>query len=112
MADTPLAIETLVQRFGGHVCSTFIFLLKMKKKKLSFLFIVENTLGSTGKKASKKAISYLYYAHTTYDAPSIIICSLAEMNAPTPSVELQAYKNMGVSYSCNFIAFIIINTFF
>jgi hypothetical protein len=30
------------------------------------------------------------------------------MNAPTPSVDLQAYKNMGVSYSCNFIVFIII----
>jgi hypothetical protein len=34
------------------------------------------------------------------------------MNAPTPSAELQAYKNMGVSYSYNFIVFIIINIFF
>lgn len=28
MADTPLAIETLIQRFGGHVCSKITLFLK------------------------------------------------------------------------------------
>ncbi|CAF0806477.1 unnamed protein product [Rotaria sp. Silwood1] len=74
MADTTLAIDTLVQRFGGHVC--------------------KNELGSNSKKGSKKA-AYAYYGFSNYDAPNVIICSVAEMEAATPSVELQTYKNMG-----------------
>ncbi|CAF3886042.1 unnamed protein product, partial [Adineta steineri] len=30
-----------------------------------------------------------------FDAPTMIICSVAEFDAATPSTELQAYKNMG-----------------
>ncbi|CAF4475759.1 unnamed protein product, partial [Rotaria sp. Silwood2] len=74
MADTTLAIETLVQRFSGHVC--------------------KNELGSNSKKGSKQA-AYAYYGFSNYDAPNVIICSVAEMEATTPSMELQAYKNMG-----------------
>jgi hypothetical protein len=83
----------------------FIFL----SIKHFFLFIVENTVASSGKKGSKKAPAYAYYAHTGYDAPGVIICSAAEMDSATPSVELQAFKNMGVSCNCNFIIFIITN---
>lgn len=32
-----------------------------------------------------------------YDTPTMIICSLAEMEAETPSIELQGLKNIGVS---------------
>jgi hypothetical protein len=39
MADTPLAIETLVQRFGGHVCSTFIFFSKSEEKNFLFYLL-------------------------------------------------------------------------
>jgi len=38
-----------------------------------------------------------YPATTPFDAPTTIICSLAEAEAATPSAELQAYKNMGVN---------------
>jgi hypothetical protein len=40
-----------------------------------------------------------FLATTPFDTPNIIICSLAEMEATTPSAELQAYKNMNVSSS-------------
>ena len=36
-------------------------------------------------------------ATTPFDAPNMIICSLAEIEAATPSAELQAYKNMNVN---------------
>ena len=39
----------------------------------------------------------MYYQHTTYDAPTVVICSVAEMQATPSSAELQAYKYMGVS---------------
>ncbi|CAF2086879.1 unnamed protein product [Rotaria magnacalcarata] len=74
MVDTPLAIETLVKRFGGQVC--------------------KNEMGSSGKKSSKKTF-HGYYGFSSYDAPTMIICSVAEIGATTPSAELQAYKNMG-----------------
>jgi hypothetical protein len=38
-----------------------------------------------------------------YDTPTVIICSLAEMEAETPSTELQSLKNMGVSVNRNFL---------
>lgn len=106
MADTPIAIETLVQRFGSSVCSTLI-LFYQEKNNLSFLSVLENELGTDSKKGSKKAIAYAYYITGTYDPPNIIICSVAEMEATTPSMELQAYKNMGVSnYYCYFMMFL------
>ncbi|CAF0731653.1 unnamed protein product [Adineta steineri] len=74
MTDTPIAIETLIHRFGGSVC--------------------KNELASHGKKTSKKALAYAYFDGSKYDPPNIVICSLDEMEAVTPSMELQAYKNM------------------
>ena len=38
-----------------------------------------------------------YPATKPFDAPAVIICSLAEYEAATPSAELQAYKNMNVN---------------
>ncbi len=38
-----------------------------------------------------------YPSTTPLDTPTTIICSLAEVEAATPSAELQAYKNMGVN---------------
>ena len=96
MVDTALAIEALVQRFGGHVCSKII--LFTFKKYIPFVFILENDFDSYGKKGKKKAATYAFSGHGGYDAPTLIICSLAEIDSPTPSTELQTYKNMGVSY--------------
>jgi len=39
-----------------------------------------------------------YPATIPFDAPNAIICSIAEFEAATPSAELQAYKNMNVSW--------------
>jgi hypothetical protein len=39
-----------------------------------------------------------YPATVPFDAPNAIICSIAEFEAATPSAELQAYKNMNVSW--------------
>ena len=96
MADTPLAMENLVKRFGGHVCSMLIT-IRGETPEFYSQFILENELASTTKKKSKAAVYQMYYSHTAYDAPTVIICSVAEMKAATPSAELQAYRNMGVS---------------
>jgi hypothetical protein len=77
------------------------------KKNLSFLFIIETEFGTTGKKPSKKTCPYACYGFSTYDPPNVIICSVAEIEATTPSAELQAYRNLGVSYNNYFIIFII-----
>ncbi|UJR36762.1 hypothetical protein I4U23_029477 [Adineta vaga] len=71
MADTPIAMGALVHRFGGEVCR------------------------STNKKPTKKYTAYAYYDNSNYNAPNMIICSVAEMEAQTSSTELQAYKNIG-----------------
>ncbi|CAF0808309.1 unnamed protein product [Adineta ricciae] len=75
MADTPIAMDTLIQRFGGHVC--------------------KNELSHGAKKTPKKYATYGFNGIGTYDPPNLIVCSVAEIEAPTPSVELQGYKNMG-----------------
>lgn len=67
------------------------------------LLLVENELCSSSKKATKKS-PYAMYGFSTYEAPSMIICSVAEMNATTPSTELQSYKNLGVSGKKNKIS--------
>ncbi|CAF3976179.1 unnamed protein product [Rotaria sp. Silwood2] len=74
MVDTPLAIEALVKRFGGHVC----------KNAVPF----GGTVMTTG------LFFNGYPATVPFDAPNIIICSITEYEAATPSTELQAYKNM------------------
>jgi len=80
-----------------------------RKKYLSCLSVLENELGTDSKKGSKKTMAYAYYITGTYDPPNIIICSVAEMEATTPSMELQAYKNMGVSnYYCYFMMFLFL----
>ncbi|UJR09457.1 hypothetical protein I4U23_013696 [Adineta vaga] len=75
MIDTPLAMEALIKRFGGHVC----------KNTVPFGTIpMYTSLFVNG-----------YPATVPFDAPTIIICSLAEYEATTSSTELQGYKNMG-----------------
>jgi NADH:ubiquinone oxidoreductase subunit 2 (subunit N) len=59
------------------------------------LFIKETDSATTGKKKSKKALKYMYFGTV---APTVIICSVAEMEATTPSTELQACRNIGVSF--------------
>lgn len=100
MADTPLAMENLVKRFGGHVCSKLIA-VGGKTRDVLPQFILENELGPVPKKKSKAAMYQMYYSHTAYDAPTVIICSVAEMTAMSPTAELQAYRNMGVSVHDN-----------
>ncbi|CAF4000363.1 unnamed protein product [Rotaria sp. Silwood1] len=39
-----------------------------------------------------------YSAIVAFEAPNIIICSIAEYEATIPSTELQAYKNMNANY--------------
>jgi hypothetical protein len=104
MADTPLATEALIQRFGGSVSSRFQFY----QKKRSFVFIIESEFVNNGKKGSKKTSPYAAYGFSTYDPPNILICSVAEMEATTSSTELQAYKNLGVSSNNYIIEFLII----
>ena len=88
MADTPIAMEKLVERFGGYVCSKFSSYQKIENLSL---FIVDNEYGTgtttTGKKTSKKAAAYTTayacYGFNAYDAPNVIICSRAEAEAST-----------------------------
>ncbi|CAF1352093.1 unnamed protein product [Rotaria sp. Silwood1] len=74
MVDTPLAIEALVKRFGGYVC--------------------KNTVPFGGTLMTTGLFFNGYPATVPFDAPNIIICSIAEYEAATSSTELQAYKNM------------------
>jgi hypothetical protein len=93
MADTPLAIEALVKRFGGQVCSKFQYLLLYRKEYI----IIENTIPFGGTPVTTGLFVNGYLATVPFDAPNIVICSVAEFEAPTPSAELQAYKNMNVN---------------
>ena len=43
-----------------------------------------------------------------YNAPNVIICSFAEMEAATPSNELQTLKNMNVSSSLSFDFYLLV----
>ncbi|CAF1105678.1 unnamed protein product, partial [Rotaria sp. Silwood1] len=74
MADTPLAMEILLKRFGGRVC--------------------KNTVPFDGTVMTTDLNANGYSATVPFDAPNIIICSIAEYEAATPSAELQAYRNM------------------
>ncbi len=62
------------------------------------MFHIENTI-ATGATAMTFGGLYVngYPSTTPLDTPTTIICSLAEVEAATPSAELQAYKNMGVN---------------
>ncbi len=73
-----------------------VSLMIVYQSKSSILFLIETTIPSTG----------LYingFPATTYDTPNVIICSYAEIEAVTPSTELQAYKNLNVSSSFSLI---------
>lgn len=70
MADTPLAMEKLVQRFGGQVSHN-------------------DQTTTTGKKAKKT------FGFGHFDVPNYVICSMDEFDAATPSTELQTYQNYG-----------------
>ncbi|CAF1404341.1 unnamed protein product [Adineta steineri] len=75
MVDTPLAMEALVKRFGGQVC--------------------KNTVPFGGAPMTMGLFVNGFPATIPFDAPTMIICSVAEFDAATSSTELQAYKNMG-----------------
>ncbi|CAF2070307.1 unnamed protein product [Rotaria magnacalcarata] len=85
MTDTPLAIEALVKRFGGYVC--------------------KNTVPFGGTIVTTGLFVNGFPATVQFDAPNVVICSLAEFEAETPSAELQAYKNMNYQlyYSEDFL---------
>lgn len=93
MADTPLAIEALIKRFGGHVCSELI----SNNGTHPFLFDVENAVPFGTASLFGGLFVNGFQATTPFDAPNVLICSKTEFQAATPSAELQAYKNMGVS---------------
>ena len=63
MADTSLAIETLVKRFDGHVCRKFTLFFKKIKTNIYFLLIIDNSLGSAGKKRGKKQLLLMDILH-------------------------------------------------
>jgi hypothetical protein len=58
---------------------------------------IENTVPFGGLVMTTGLFVNGYAATVAFDAPNVIICSIAEFEAATPSVELQSYKNMHVS---------------
>ncbi len=85
MADTPEAIEVLIKRFRGSVCSYFDY---CTQKKFCILFYsgAPATVGLFG-----------FPSTGVFDYPSVVICSVAEMEAVTSSPKLQYNKYMGVN---------------
>jgi uncharacterized protein (DUF2237 family) len=74
-----------------------VSLTSVHRKRSCILFPIENTVSSSGTAMITGLYVNGYPATTPFDAPNVIICSLAEMEAATPSAELQAYKNMNVN---------------
>ena len=58
---------------------------------------IENTVPFDGTLMTTGLFLNGYPATVPFDAPNIIICSIAGYEAVTPSAELQAYKNMNVT---------------
>lgn len=85
-------------------------IIKDKKlKEVEYYFILENKMPLTGTTSLFGGLYVNGYPATNpFDAPNVIICSSAEMEAATPSDELQAYKNMNVnSKSWSFSSFFV-----
>ncbi len=78
---------------------TFAVSLTIVHRKIScILFYIENTAATGGATATFGLYVNGYPTTAPLDYPSVIICSPAEMEAATPSPELQYYKNMNVNY--------------
>ena len=69
----------------------------VRRRKYCILINIENTVPFGGTLMTTGLFSNGYPATVPFDAPNITICSMAEIEAVTPSTELQAYKNMNVS---------------
>lgn len=100
MADTSIAIESLVKRFGGYTCSKCMNWID------SLIISLEKTLPTTGFGTTTGLFGFNYAltTTTTFDAPQTIICSFDEMEAATPSAELQAYKSYNVTLKIFFFS--------
>ena len=79
---------------------------RQNRKSVIYVLLCSSTIDkdatpTTGNK--KKKTAYLGFGGAyMYDTPTVIICSVAEMQAEPPSTELQTFKNMGVSANPDF----------